>query len=945
MKGSGVYTGQSYFLQIDYETEPQPASNGLTNVMAGGLRVKKISESDGFSDNQKTRTFLYNDVDNVTTGRLNGFPVYTYNCIQWIQIYAGNGIDKLPQWEEVKLFVRTMGSNATLGSSRGAYVGYGKVTELKGISGEYGKTEYYYTSVWKSEKEQTSEFTDQNVSGLPFGPPQQEQEYKRGFLVKQIDYKLQGTYKKVREEINEYQSLGTPIQILGLKAFIYEWKDYKPYEEVYRTSLIRRYGNLSYVPMYTIERKFDSDGITYAETRNDFVYDVSHRQLKEAVTTFDSNPSSLWKRKIKSFYPADYTIAGAGNDNTSKGLKIMQDVKHIHNIVIEKQTWELRNGEEKLVDAEINLVKPNGFEIDKTLKLRVKNPLLDYVSSTVNSSGLFVYDNTPINNIPKFETLASFDLTDVTTGNMLQTINTSGMPQSYLWGYNNLYPIAQSINGNYNSSFYTSFELNANGNWNINPSIPLITDDAMTGNNCFNGDLETSNLVPPDNYTISFWAKGTGNVSINGINIPVSSLNWSVYTHYLALTSPQKISINANGIKIDELRAHPRNARMKTFTYLPITGMTSSSDEANIPTKYQYDALNRLSTTTNHNGVIVKRHSYNLKGYTGPPLGASLDPSFTISGGSTTAGAQVFFTATLPTSSGAQYDWDFGDGTIVLSGSRTAIHVFEGGIYQVRLTVRKGSSNNSSQKSVTITIPPAPAPTWSAPSITVNSSSVGPVTTSGSFPNPQVIKRDVNISVTANPATSGGVAPFKNYIWTYEGQSISGGNPIITTTPTTTLSFIEINWEQPPCGSPIPYTYKVTCKVVDANDVVSQAGNIDVNASIQLDPLVASPTSFNFTNSAGSNTVNITNTAGNVTVIPNASWIHITSITQCSSFTFSVDSNFISTQVDTQPRNGTITLSSANGTITIPISQLGYTYSQCGEGCYWNETQHRCECP
>jgi YD repeat-containing protein len=796
LNGTGARFGQSYFLEVEYEPELNSP-----NKFAGGLRLRRISDSDGINASINIRKFIYDDNSGASTGRISNYPKYHYTNSYFFNQGGGFGCN----FVEIPCFVRTSDSNTSLGTTRGGYVGYGKITELRGELGENGKTEYFYTSVWKSEIDNNSNFIDSYVYTLPYGPPQIDNEWLRGYLLNKIDYRYHsGNYFRLREVVNGYQPLGTGLEIRGTKVGIYKPENpcIAGSQPDYRTSLLRRYGNLSFVSQYTIEKAYNSDGITFAETRTDLTYGVSHRQLIESIKTFDSNVTSLWKQTVKYKYPEDYTIT-APSDNMSIALNAMKTTGHIHNAVIEKQVWEQRNGLNRLIDADINLYKSNGYESDKQLKLLATDPINTYTPSFVNGTGNFVYENS------KFKTQVSYDLFDTPTGNLLEATGIDGMKRSYLWANQKLYPIAEVINAANNSISYTSFEENLVGNWTLQAGVPTLSGDGASGSSYYIGQIETTNALPADSYIVSFWAKGNGNVTVNNLNIAINNSGWLPFSIKVNLAAPGKIYVNSNGLAIDELRLYPAIAQAKTFTYLPLVGMTSSTNSSNLPQNYKYDDFNRLQQITDYQGKIVKRNAYNIKGYSGSPIGSTLNAMFTTSG-TKTVGYSLTFTA-LNTAPGVQYNWDFGDGSVA-SGAGTVSHIFNGGgIYTVFLTVTKGTDSNSSSTLVEINLPLTTDPNWPGPTITVNSAS------SSLFPSPG----NVSINVTAVPA-AGGTSPYTQYRWkVYDAN----GNKIIpiligeeyeevTTSSTATLTTAQFKFG--------PFTVK--CRVVDSNNNASLVG-------------------------------------------------------------------------------------------------------------------------
>jgi len=64
---------------------------------------------------------------------------------------------------------------------------------------------------------------------------------------------------------------------------------------------------------------------------------------------------------------------------------------------------------------------------------------------------------------------------------------------------------------------------------------------------------------------------------------------------------------------IDEVRMHPKMARMVTYTYEPLVGKISETNANNLTTYYEYDEFNRLKLVKDNDGNIVKNYYYNYK--------------------------------------------------------------------------------------------------------------------------------------------------------------------------------------------------------------------------------------------------------------------------------------------------------------------------------------------
>ena len=326
---------------------------------------------------------------------------------------------------------------------------------------------------------------------------------------------------------------------------------------------------------------------------------------------------------------------------------------------------------------------------------------IDYVETTQNffqpGSESFAYGYNP------FRQIATYAYDNV-TGNVLSSTKLGGPVKSYIFGYNDLLPVAEIKNASYqpvttgyssvvlhhdlNQSFSQYFFINAYGlstiglnyngvpsgldaatvncqisgpngyatnftlcqcsnsscglnsfkkvlsglapggyllsaNWisqsNLNTDMRLDINYAMLNNTseCFyqgfedigtTGQAHTGlkfnlggysvNFVVPNNrvYLLSYWYR------VNNVWIYASE----------TYTTPHVI-LPAGADAIDDVRIHPVDALMNTYTYDLINGITSITDPKNTTTYYEYDGLQRLVTVKDKDGNITKHIDYHYK--------------------------------------------------------------------------------------------------------------------------------------------------------------------------------------------------------------------------------------------------------------------------------------------------------------------------------------------
>lgn len=123
--------------------------------------------------------------------------------------------------------------------------------------------------------------------------------------------------------------------------------------------------------------------------------------------------------------------------------------------------------------------------------------------------------------------------------------------------------------------------------------------DAHTGNRCSSSGSTVVYWRPPNDrtYVISYWYRSNGVWHYSG-ELPFSppSDQWYILTGQEAY---------------DDIRVHPKDAQMTTYTYDPLVGMTSSSGPNGKTTYYYYDTYQRLERIEDQDHNVIEKYKYN----------------------------------------------------------------------------------------------------------------------------------------------------------------------------------------------------------------------------------------------------------------------------------------------------------------------------------------------
>lgn len=545
---------------------PDPAffdSDGNYNKPIGGLRIKKQISKDGLGNSLVTNYRYRKETDNTkSSGALVSQPVYSYTTTK-------TGPNVLCEY-----YARTSNSRAPLGITQGSHIGYGFVEVIRGddlLQPSAGKTTYTYTTA--------ANFGDFHFPAFPF-PPATSFDMRRGLLLESKEYKFEnGQLAIVKQTINTYKipelrgRKYAPGVVVGCREFTHIgdplliiFKEFRDESQWVWCSEQK-------------ERNFSGNNTgVYVETITKYSYDnPDHKQITkiEKSTSKNENIISILK------YPGDYNDI-SGIDDLSKGIKELQN-KSVSNAVIEKSTYKseiANNTNSRLISSILNSYRSDIALVDKVYVLETAAPIINFSQSSV-IGGTVQMDS-------RYKAKVLFNQYDI-HGNILEQQKADDVKQSYKWGYDEQYPIAQVINAPVKDIFHTSFE---DTEGNSTPGNSKTGSYSRTG-----GYTRLLTGLTNGTYTLTYWQKSANKWNLQTVPVTVENNSYE---------------INISG-QVDEVRFHPKAAQMTTYTFSPLIGITSQSDVRNQISYYEYDDFQRLKLMRDHNGNILKTFEYKYR--------------------------------------------------------------------------------------------------------------------------------------------------------------------------------------------------------------------------------------------------------------------------------------------------------------------------------------------
>jgi hypothetical protein len=615
------YTQAGILNRIDYPTggytefeyEPNKYLEGVTEKLAGGVRVKQIrSFTDaGIPAFKKTLVYPYGQV-NIGPGFSYLSQAQTIKRIVNVVGLDGNGLPICPPMGGPESIVlNNVSANPVISMTDydGNSIFYNTVTEYDGdLATNNGYTEYNYNN-----------FSDNVVNYVPPGKTFKENNlWRRSQLLSKYVKDKNGVI--LSSTVNTYTDVqNTLFQDVGLlvgTAFLVHsyscvgatntcgYANCTPYDLVPRfiiTNYAIRTGlrKLLSSTEYTYDQSNTANSIT--RTTN-YTYSASNNE-PSVVSSTNSKGETI---SLKSMYASDYTLPTATGSNEVEGIKNLKNNNILTTPVESYQQLQASGNPLKTTAANINSFNLSSPTPTESFFLENPSPLTDFTPSSVSG--------TVLSKDSRYASRLKFLLFD-SRNNLLQQQKTNDVISSYLWDYLSTYPVAEIQNAAYTDIAYTSFEADGKGNWSFT-GIPGMDPLAVTGKKVYDPSLGAlnKNISTAGSYIVSYWSK-TGAKNVNGITATTGrNINgWIYYEHRLTLAVNGTVTVSGTGV-IDELRLYPDNALMSTYTYNPLIGLTSQCDANNRISYYEYDALNRLVLVRDQDKNILKKICYNYAG-------------------------------------------------------------------------------------------------------------------------------------------------------------------------------------------------------------------------------------------------------------------------------------------------------------------------------------------
>lgn len=578
------------YTQFEYEANKY--LNGSTPTLAGGLRVTKITSTDGGTNPPVVKTYRYGNGE-------SGYGVPNFTSYQYhYSSTQMNYSDCLVQGPVTNYTARTYYSNSAF--SQDSYdaspIRYNYVTEYFGdpAGSNNGKTVYTF------DGGSSSGDVDQLV-------PTSSKYYRNSYFWMRGKLTSKNTYTNTNQLVSSTSIQYTTFKQLnalvgyGVAQFITgnnsTCSGYTCTNEVnelinpttfFFSSYYQNTGAL--VETSTTETTYESTGSgnVISKTINKT---LDANKLQPLQTSMNLSNSSETMITVNT-YP--FQLAVASNSSGSALGAYLLNSKNIATVPLETYTYiQNTSGATQVISGQITTYARNptntSYAVPDKIYLWEPTSVTSLTAySPLSASGLSLsMDAKYVNRI----NLTSYDA----YGNLQVAAKTGDLILSYRYGYNNSLPIAEVKNAQCSSQLveflYESFEENNAIGVVSNASV------AHSADRYFNGDF-TVRFSRPNarSYIIEYWYYDTDNL-------------W----RYISKPYTGSSMTLTEGTAIDDVRIYPVDAQMKSYTYDPVLGIRSVIDESGTSMFYNYDTFGRLATIRDENQNILKTYKYNYK--------------------------------------------------------------------------------------------------------------------------------------------------------------------------------------------------------------------------------------------------------------------------------------------------------------------------------------------
>jgi YD repeat-containing protein len=592
-----TFTKQGVLQKIDYPTggtiefdyELNQYDDAGTAKAAGGLRVNKMTTTDGFGSPPVIKTYKYGQIisgSHTGLGKANFDPSQT-NSFGTTTIYGGNCVVSQAYYNYRSRVYYSMSAFGLDGFDNSS-VRYNYVTEYFGDPAVQtnGRIDYVYDDgASLGDVNQTIFETGRSIKST--------NSWRRGKLTSKSVYNAAGQLVSTNtihytrySENTMLVGWGTGIAVSGTEACDPQHCTLPSGTVVSQNSVRFLHWDQStgvLVDDQIQNTEYEAaNNLKFVTTQTDKVNDAT--KLVPLTETFLRSTDN--EARVTTYtYPFQLSTNGSST-NAAKGIHLLKN-KNISVVPLEiLVNFQNINGTNKrFISSQATTYKENptntNYVVPDALYIfESQQPVTTYSAISVNgtNNGLTMNSNLKLR--------LAFDKYD-NEGNLLSYTKVGDIATTYRYGYSNAMPITQVANAGDAEVFTQNFEDNSG---NSGSAVPHSGDLFYAG-----PTFPVSFTLPAGttrSFVIDYWY-------IDGLG--KWKYNIKAYTGATTLN---------DGSGYDDIRIYPKDAQISTFTYNTVNGKTSESDTNGLTTYFDYDKFGRLEVIRDSDKNVLKTYGY-----------------------------------------------------------------------------------------------------------------------------------------------------------------------------------------------------------------------------------------------------------------------------------------------------------------------------------------------
>ncbi len=489
------------------------ANTGPYYNYAGGFRIKTATSFDPVAQASKVKTYAYSDGQLIT--RIAPFAFY-YQTTNYSLVTAPPNFSPSFGWCSSPVFTIVANPTSPINYYSGSPVIYDTITEYEGTDlANIGKTVYHFDT--ESDSIVASPYwTKYTYIGA-------DKSWARGGLLNQKIYKnTGGSYSLIKETRNTYASLGQRQVKVGQICELVQggttnnisnyWNYWIGIQPATTYALLNYFDYADVILPFGIKKLIKTEDIDYL---NDTVINTKE--------FFYQSPNHMYTSRIKSY-------TSIGGDSSIAEMRYPQDKASISGL-----SGTASAALDSMVAFNIKTTVVESKTYKNTIQLFRNLTEFRYWSGKGRIYPEFLSQQIGSNSLEQRIQFISYD----SRGNLTSQKKSNDVVNSYVWGYNKLYPVASIIGKTYSDAISQS-------------------------------GVDTTVINNPSNDA-------------------------------------------ALRTELDKFRTLT-GAFASTFTYKPLSGVSSQTDTRGLTTYYEYDKFNRLALVRDNYLRILKRICYNFAG-------------------------------------------------------------------------------------------------------------------------------------------------------------------------------------------------------------------------------------------------------------------------------------------------------------------------------------------